>query len=93
MSTQTQIRRKTVRDIAKAKGGTPLVCLTAYDAPRAALIDQHVDVILVGDSVGMVVHGLDSTVGVTMDMMVLHGQAVMRGAKQAFVVVDMPFGS
>ena len=93
MSAQTQIRRKTVRDIAKAKGGTPLVCLTAYDAPRAALIDEHVDVILVGDSVGMVVHGLDSTVGVTMDMMVLHGQAVMRGAKQAFVVVDMPFGS
>lgn len=93
MSAQSQIRRKTVRDIAKAKGGTPLVCLTAYDAPRAALIDQFVDVILVGDSVGMVVHGLDSTVGVTMDMMIMHGQAVMRGAKQAFVVVDMPFGS
>ncbi len=93
MSAQTQKRRKTVRDIAKAKGGEPLVCLTAYDAPRAALLDEHCDLLLVGDSVGMVVHGLDSTVGVTVDMMILHGKAVMRGAQQAFVVVDMPFGS
>ncbi len=93
MSAQTQVRRKTVKDIAKAKGGEPLVCLTAYDAPMAALMDEHVDLLLVGDSVGMVVHGLPSTVGVTMEMMILHGQAVMRGASQAFVVVDMPFGS
>ena len=93
MSAQTGIRRKTVLDIAKAKGGEPLVCLTAYDASRAALLDPYCDVLLVGDSVGMVVHGMDSTVGVTMEMMILHGQAVMRGAKQSFVVVDMPFGS
>ncbi len=93
MSAQTQIRRKTVKDIAKAKGGDPLVCLTAYDATVAGLLDPHCDILLVGDSVGMVVHGLPSTVGVTMDMMILHGQAVMRGAQQAFVVVDMPFGS
>ena len=93
MSAQTQARRKTVRDIAKAKGGEPLVCLTAYDAPMAALLDPHADVLLVGDSVGMVVHGLPSTVGVTMEMMILHGQAVMRGSVEAFVVVDMPFGS
>lgn len=93
MSAQTQIRRKTVRDIAAAKGGEPLVCLTAYDAPTAALLDPHCDLLLVGDSVGMVVHGLPSTVGVTLEMMILHGQAVMRGSKQAFVVVDMPFGS
>lgn len=93
MSAQTQVRRKTVKDIAKAKGGEPLVCLTAYDAPIAGLLDPHVDVILVGDSLGMVVHGLPSTVGVTMEMMILHGQAVMRGSRQAFVVVDMPFGS
>ncbi len=85
--------RKTVRDIAAAKGATPLVCLTAYDAPTAALLDAHCDVLLVGDSVGMVVHGLTSTVGVTMEMMILHGQAVMRTSRQAFVVVDMPFGS
>ncbi|MEM5517229.1 3-methyl-2-oxobutanoate hydroxymethyltransferase [Henriciella sp. AS95] len=93
MSMQSQIRRKTVRDIAAAKGGEPLVCLTAYDAPMAEIMDPHADVILVGDSVGMVVHGLPSTVGVTMEMMILHGQAVMRGSQQAFVVVDMPFGS
>ena len=93
MSAQTQTRRKTVRDIAKAKGGEPLVCLTAYDATVASLLDPYCDVILVGDSVGMVVHGLPSTVGVTLEMMILHGQAVMRGASQAFVVVDMPFGS
>ncbi len=88
-----QLRRKTVRDIAAAKGGEPLVCLTAYDAPMAALLDPHCDLLLVGDSVGMVVHGLPSTVGVTLEMMILHGQAVMRASRQAFVVVDMPFGS
>jgi 3-methyl-2-oxobutanoate hydroxymethyltransferase len=93
MSAQTQVRRKTVKDIAKAKGGMPLVCLTAYDAPMAGLLDPHCDVLLVGDSLGMVVHGLPSTVGVTIEMMILHGQAVMRGSNQAFVVVDMPFGS
>ena len=93
MSKQTQTTRKTVSDIEAAKGGTPLVCLTAYDAPTAALLDEHADLLLVGDSVGMVVHGLASTVGVTMEMMILHGQAVMRGSSKAFVVVDMPFGS
>ncbi|MEL6664777.1 MAG: 3-methyl-2-oxobutanoate hydroxymethyltransferase [Pseudomonadota bacterium] len=93
MSAQTQIRRKTVKDIAKAKGGDPLVCLTAYDAQVASLLDPHCDVLLVGDSLGMVVHGMSSTVGVTLEMMILHGQAVMRGSSQAFVVVDMPFGS
>ena len=93
MSAQSKARRKTVRDIVAAKEGTPLVCLTAYDAPTASMLDEHVDLILVGDSVGMVVHGLTSTVGVTMDMMIMHGQAVMRGSDQAMVVVDMPFGS
>lgn len=93
MSKQSQIARKTVRDIIAAKGATPLVCLTAYDAPTAALLDPHADLLLVGDSVGMVVHGLPSTVGVTVEMMILHGQAVMRGSHKAFVVVDMPFGS
>ena len=93
MSKQTLTNRKTVKDITAAKGATPLVCLTAYDAPTAALLDEHADLLLVGDSVGMVVHGLPSTVGVTMEMMILHGQAVMRGSEKAFVVVDMPFGS
>jgi 3-methyl-2-oxobutanoate hydroxymethyltransferase len=93
MSKQTLSPRKTVRDIAAAKGAVPLVCLTAYDAPTAAILDRHADVLLVGDSVGMVVHGMASTVGVTLEMMILHGQAVMRGSETAFVVVDMPFGS
>ena len=92
MSKQIQTRRKTVRDIRAAKGATPLVCLTAYTAPMAELLDERVDMMLVGDSVGMVVHGLPTTVGVTLDMMIMHGKAVMRGSTQAFVVVDMPFG-
>ena len=70
-----------------------MVCLTAYTAPMAAILDPHCDLLLVGDSVGMVVHGLPNTVGVTLEMMILHGQAVMRAATHALVVVDMPFGS
>ncbi|MFM1960652.1 MAG: 3-methyl-2-oxobutanoate hydroxymethyltransferase [Pseudomonadota bacterium] len=85
--------RISVRDIRSRKGGAPLVCLTAYTAPMAGLMDPFCDILLVGDSVGMVVHGLPSTVGVTLDMMILHGRAVMRGAHRAMVVVDMPFGS
>ena len=88
-----QDRRLTTADVLARKGGDPLVCLTAYTAPVAEILDEHCDVLLVGDSVGMVVHGLPSTVGVTLEMMILHGQAVMRGAKRAMVVIDMPFGS
>jgi 3-methyl-2-oxobutanoate hydroxymethyltransferase len=86
-------RRITARDIATRKGGEPVVCLTAYTAPMAALLDPHADLLLVGDSLGMVVHGLPGTVGVTLDMMILHGKAVMRAAHRAMVVVDLPFGS
>ncbi|MBO9501582.1 3-methyl-2-oxobutanoate hydroxymethyltransferase [Brevundimonas sp. A19_0] len=95
MSSQKQetVRRLAAPDIQARKGKEPLVCLTAYDAPTAALLDDHCDLLLVGDSVGMVVHGLPNTVGVTLEMMILHGQAVMRGARRAMVVVDMPFGS
>ena len=93
MSAQSTARRITAPEITARKGGEPIVCLTAYDAPTAAIVDEHCDLILVGDSVGMVVHGLPSTVGVTLDMMVLHGQAVMRGSTRALVVVDLPFGS
>ena len=95
MSSQKQetVRRITVPDIVARKGGEPIVCLTAYDAPTAAIMDAHCDLLLVGDSVGMAVHGLPNTVGVTLEMMILHGQAVMRGAKRAMVVIDMPFGS
>jgi len=90
---QTLVKRVSVPDIRARKGKTPLVCLTAYTAPMAEILDPHCDILLVGDSVGMVVHGLPNTIGVTMEMMILHGQAVARKARQAFVVVDMPFGS
>lgn len=92
MSVSTAIRRLTAADIRARKGADPLVCLTAYTTPVARLADPHCDVLLVGDSVGMVLHGLPSTLGVTLEMMVLHGQAVMRGADRALVVVDLPFG-
>ncbi|MBN8528107.1 MAG: 3-methyl-2-oxobutanoate hydroxymethyltransferase [Caulobacterales bacterium] len=95
MSSQKQetVRRIAAPDILARKGGEPIVCLTAYDAPTAEILDAHCDLLLVGDSVGMVVHGLPNTVGVTLEMMILHGQAVMRGARKAMVVIDMPFGS
>ena len=86
-------KRLTAADIARRKGADPLVCLTAYTAPIAAILDPICDVLLVGDSLGMVVHGLPNTLGVTVEMMILHGQAVVRGSGHALVVVDMPFGS
>jgi 3-methyl-2-oxobutanoate hydroxymethyltransferase len=90
---QASIPRLAAPEITARKGKTPIVCLTAYTTPQAEILDEHCDLLLVGDSVGMVVHGLPNTVGVTMEMMILHGQAVMRGARRAMVVVDMPFGS
>ncbi|MEE4210883.1 MAG: 3-methyl-2-oxobutanoate hydroxymethyltransferase [Parvularcula sp.] len=93
MSAQSKSSKVTAAAIAGRKGKEPIVCLTAYDAPTAKILDPHCDLLLVGDSLGMVVHGLPSTVGVTLEMMILHGQAVMRGAEHALVVVDLPFGS
>jgi len=80
-------------DIRAMKGGAPIVSLTAYTTPMAAAMDEHCDFVLVGDSVGMVLHGLPSTLGVTMDMMIMHAKAVSRGLNSAMMVVDMPFGS
>ena len=93
MSAQNDARRLTAPDILARKGGEPIVCLTSYHAHTALILDKHCDVILVGDSLGMVMHGLETTVPVTLDMMILQGHAVMRGSAQALVVVDMPFGS
>lgn len=75
------------------KGGTPIVCLTAYTAPIARLVDPHVELILVGDSLGMVVYGFPNTLPVTLDMMIAHGAAVVRNTSHALIVVDMPYGS
>ncbi|MBA3911630.1 MAG: 3-methyl-2-oxobutanoate hydroxymethyltransferase [Rhodobacter sp.] len=93
MSATSPVRPVLPPDIRAKKGGTPLVVLTAYSTPVARLVDAHCDVVLVGDSVGMVIHGLPSTLGVTMEMMILHGRAVVRGAQKAMPVIDMPFGS
>jgi 3-methyl-2-oxobutanoate hydroxymethyltransferase len=95
MSTQTsdpgRVKRHGIGDFTK--GGPPIVGLTAYTAPIAHLLDPHVDFLLVGDSVGMVVYGFDSTLPVSLDMMSAHGAAVMRGSARALVVVDLPFGA
>lgn len=94
MSSQTEtIRRNTVPQIAARKGGDPIVSLTSYHAHTAAIVDKYADFILVGDSLGMVMHGMDSTVGVPLDLMIMHGKAVVRGTKKALIVVDMPFGT
>jgi 3-methyl-2-oxobutanoate hydroxymethyltransferase len=93
MSAQQESKRLTAPDIRSRKGGAPIVALTSYHAHTARILDQHCDVILVGDSLGMVMHGLENTIPVTLDMMILQGRAVMRGSKRALVVVDMPFGS
>jgi 3-methyl-2-oxobutanoate hydroxymethyltransferase len=93
MSIEPTSRRISAPDIRARKGGNPIVSLTSYHAHTAALLDKHCDLILVGDSLGMVMHGLESTIPVTLDMMILQGKAVMRGSSRALVVVDMPFGS
>ena len=93
MSTQTQARRLNVRDLAGMKGNRPIVSLTAYSAPMARALDGHADLILVGDSLGMVLYGMDTTVGVSLDMMVAHGAAVVRATRRSCVIVDLPFGS
>ena len=93
MSLVAQTRRVTVPEIRAHKNAKPVVCLTCYHAHTARLLDEHVDLMLVGDSLGMVMYGMETTVGVTLDMMIAHGHAVMRGSRHALVVVDMPFGS
>ena len=93
MSAQAPIRRITVPQIRARKGSEPIVSLTSYHAHTAAIVDKYADFILVGDSLGMVMHGMESTVGVTLDMMITHGKAVVRGTKRALIVVDMPFGT
>ena len=87
------MKRLTVPRIRQRKGGEPLVMLTAYTVRMAQLLDPHCDMLLVGDSLAQVIYGLPHTVGVTMDMMALHGAAVVRGSYHAAVIVDMPFGS
>ena len=93
MSDEFAFKRVTAPDIAKRKGGAPIVALTAYHAHTARIIDPYVDMLLVGDSLGMVMHGYETTVPVPLELMIMHAQAVVRGSTRALVVVDMPFGS
>lgn len=93
MSIHKQVNRITVPQIMARKNKQPIVSLTAYHAHTARYIDPYVDMLLVGDSLGMVMYGMETTLGVTLDMMIAHGTAVVRGTEQALVVVDMPFGS
>ncbi len=94
MSAQTSPpKRKSIVDIRAMKGGTPIVVLTAYTAPVARLLDPHVDVLMVGDSLGMVVYGMPSTLPVSLEQMIAHGKAVVDHSTRALVVVDMPFAS
>jgi 3-methyl-2-oxobutanoate hydroxymethyltransferase len=87
------MKRLTIPSIRNRKGKDPVVMLTAYTTRMAQLLDPHCDVLLVGDSLGQVIYGLPSTLPVTLDMMIAHGAAVVRGSYHAVVIVDMPFGS
>lgn len=93
MSIHAKQKRLTTASIRAMKGRDRVVCLTAYTTPIARLLDPHCDLLLVGDSLGMVLYGMDTTVAVTLDMMAAHGRAVVRGAQRACVIVDLPFGS
>ncbi len=93
MSAVNETKRVTVPEIRARKGREPIVCLTCYHAHTARLLDPHVDLMLVGDSLGTVMHGMENTLGVTLELMITHAKAVMRTARHALVVVDMPFGS
>lgn len=90
-NTEQRIRISDIKSLYNSK--KPIVCLTAYSAPMAQILDSHCDLLLVGDSIGMALYGMDNTIGVTLDMMINHGKAVMRGSKHALIVVDMPHGT
>ncbi len=93
MSSQSAAKRLMAPDITAKKGREPIVSLTSYHAHTAAIADKYCDFLLVGDSVGMVMHGFETTVPVSLELMTMHGKAVVRGSKRALVVVDMPFGT
>lgn len=93
MSLHAMSRRLMAPDITALKGVRPIVALTSYHAHTAAIADKYCDFLLVGDSLGMVMHGFETTVPVPLELMIMHGRAVVRGAKHALVVVDMPFST
>lgn len=90
---QPKAKRLMPSDIKARKGGLPIVSLSLYTTPQARLAAPYCDFLLVGDSVGMVLYGMESTLGVTVEMMIEHGKAVRRGAPDSCVIIDLPFGS
>ncbi|MCB1591223.1 MAG: 3-methyl-2-oxobutanoate hydroxymethyltransferase [Alphaproteobacteria bacterium] len=93
-NTGERTTRSGIAELQAHKGQrTPLVCLTAYSTPMAQLLDAHCDMLLVGDSIGTALYGMENTLGVTAEIMIAHGKAVMRGAKKACVLIDMPYGT
>ena len=93
MSAIRPSRKLSIADIRNQKGGEPIICLTAYNAMMTEILDPHVDFILVGDSLGTVLHGHDTTIPVTLDDVIYHGRSVMRAEPKSLVVIDVPFGS
>lgn len=93
MSSVAPVRKTTAAEIRRRKGGEPIVCLTAYTAMMAEILDPHVDILLVGDSVGTVLHGQESTIPVTLEAMIFHARSVNRAAPKALLAVDLPFGT
>ncbi|MCI5049280.1 MAG: 3-methyl-2-oxobutanoate hydroxymethyltransferase [Rickettsiales bacterium] len=93
MSKSKHTQRTSITKLKAMKGKEKIVSLTAYSAPMAALIDQHVDFITMGDSLGMVCYGMESTLPVRLEMMIDHGKAVVNATQHACILIDMPFGS
>jgi 3-methyl-2-oxobutanoate hydroxymethyltransferase len=93
MNNLPSIKQLTPPAIKARKGTEPIICLTSYTASMTTLVDPHVDLILVGDSLAMTIYGMASTIGVTIETMIAHGRAVAKTARHACVVVDLPFGS
>ena len=87
------MKRNSIKLLQSRKNKTKITCLTAYTCSVAKIIDRHVDIILVGDSVGTAIYGMQNTQGVTLDMMMNHGKAVTSSSKKALTVIDMPYNS
>ena len=93
MSVHTDVRRISVPELTKYKGQKKIAALTAYIAPIARLMDEHLDMMLVGDSTAMVGYGMPDTLSITAEMLTAHAKAVVQATRKACIVVDMPFGS
>ena len=85
------MKNKKISSILKRKNKRPIVCLTAYSKPIAEIVDKYCDIILVGDSLGMVLYGMKTTRNVKIETMILHARSVKEAAKKSLVIFDMPY--